>query len=305
MSSSKRFCQFTILFVLLFSLGQCALAQQSRHTESPWYIDLAVLSSPSLAGRKAGSIGAIDAAHYVQQRLTHMGYLAHIQPFEFKTGFFSQATGHNVITSNCANHCIVISAHHDHLGTKGTKVYPGVNDNASGIAAMLYLAEILKPHKERIIFAAFDAEESGLHGAHYFVTQANKESLALNINLDMLKLPKKHSRLFIFTRQQLCQSALDTLNNDAIKIQLAKSNAAINRRVNDERVDWLRASDHWAFAKQKIPFIFVTGAHDPHYHSPTDNLDNFNLERFEDTLLLLSQFTAELLTPQCSDSDAA
>ena len=58
----------------------------------------------------------------------------------------------------------MISAHYDHLGRHGQRYYPGANDNASGVAALLYLAQQLQAMREQIIFVAFDGEEQGLHG---------------------------------------------------------------------------------------------------------------------------------------------
>ncbi|WP_462158719.1 M28 family peptidase [Pseudoalteromonas sp. GB56] len=294
---------FTAFILLLLSgfLSSIATARQVN-TEPAWYSDIAALTSNSMAGRQAGTASAKEAAHYIQDRLRQLGYRTQLQEFEFKKGFFSKALGYNVVSTHCQQNCLVISAHYDHLGTKGNKIYAGANDNASGVAAMLYLAQQLAPFKDKITFVAFDAEEPGLYGAHHFVKHAAPRQLAMNINLDMLKLPKANSRLYFLTKDDMCSNALEELDNTSVKTQLARSNQAINRRVKDDRIDWLRASDHWAFAKQKIPFVFITGAEDPEYHSPTDTLSNFDNERYQQTLYLLHGFTQQLLSANCSDS---
>ncbi|MEO2279021.1 M28 family peptidase [Pseudoalteromonas pernae] len=290
------------VFAALCSLVCCKAIARQINAEPAWYVDIATLTSDTMAGRQAGTPSATMATQYIQSRLQELGYSTEQQEFEFKKGFFSKAIGYNVVSTDCQRNCLVISAHYDHLGTKGNKIYAGANDNASGVAAMLYLAQRLEPFKDRITFVAFDAEEPGLYGAYHFVARVPNEQLAMNINLDMLKLPKANSRLFFFTRDNLCTRAIEQLGNSTIKTQIAKSNQAINRRVKDDRVDWLRASDHWAFAKQKIPFVFITGAEDPHYHSPTDTLSNFDTDRYQQTLYLLQGFTEQLLSAHCSDS---
>src|SRR5262249_45675495 len=74
-----------------------------------------------------------------------------------------------------ADEVVVVSAHHDHLGVrdgKGDVIYNGAQDNASGVAAMMNVAEALaslEPRPKRtILFAAVAAEESGLLGSQYF-----------------------------------------------------------------------------------------------------------------------------------------
>lgn len=66
---------------------------------------------------------------------------------------------------------IVLMAHYDHFGMMGQAIFPGANDNASGVAMLLSLAQHYSDHqpKHSIIFAAFGAEELGLIGSKYFV----------------------------------------------------------------------------------------------------------------------------------------
>ncbi len=72
-----------------------------------------------------------------------------------------------------ADEYIVLGAHLDHVGGQADKIYfPGANDNASGVASLMEIAEAFsenKPKKRNIIFVAFTAEESGLVGSRYFV----------------------------------------------------------------------------------------------------------------------------------------
>ena len=89
----------------------------------------------------------------------------------------------------------VVSAHYDHLGIRDGVVYPGADDNASGVAVILEVAAYCQknPFRRSIVFAAFDAEEGGLQGARVFVATppVPKERIALNVNLDMVSRSDK------------------------------------------------------------------------------------------------------------------
>src|SRR4029077_10487164 len=68
---------------------------------------------------------------------------------------------------------IIVSAHYDHLGVRGGVLYPGADDNASGVAMMLEVARAFVQAPERprrsVLFIGFDLEEVGLFGSRYFV----------------------------------------------------------------------------------------------------------------------------------------
>ena len=89
----------------------------------------------------------------------------------------------------------VVSAHYDHLGIRDGVIYPGADDNASGVAVLLELAAYCRknPFRRSIVFAAFDAEEGGLNGARAFVASPPiaKDRIALNVNLDMVSRSDK------------------------------------------------------------------------------------------------------------------
>jgi len=98
-----------------------------------------------------------------------------------------------------AKEAVVYSAHHDHLGVRAgarpgdDTIYNGAKDNASGVAAMLAIAEAMKalPRPKRsIVFAAVAAEEQGLLGAQYFAANPTMPPgrMAANINIDGINI---------------------------------------------------------------------------------------------------------------------
>ena len=176
---------------------------------------------------------------------------------------------------------VVIGAHYDHLGMGGpgsgsravdtTAVHNGADDNASGVAAVIQLAEKLaaeKANKRSLIFVAFGAEEMGLVGSKALVNDppVATEKMVAMFNFDMV-------------------GRLDTTTN-ALSISGTKTSVETEEILNDLNPGFELAfsgegigpSDHASFYLQNIPvFFFSTGAH-PDYHTPKDDSELINYE---------------------------
>jgi Zn-dependent M28 family amino/carboxypeptidase len=180
---------------------------------------------------------------------------------------------------------IIFSAHYDHIGTISNiplyrqlfekpdtdTIYNGANDNASGIAALLSLAEyfVAKGHQERtIIFIAFTAEESGMYGSQVFVDQIDPSYVTANINLEMLGRKTKSRDHPFLTGEE--HSNLKKLLNKCLENESGKNDYFINDPGEDEHL--FSRSDNISFAKQGIPahsIMLTTGA-DKYYHKVGD-----------------------------------
>ena len=175
---------------------------------------------------------------------------------------------------------IVIGAHYDHvgLGYHGTRdsstegqVHHGADDNASGVAVLLQLAERLsrsQPKSARtVVFAAFSAEELGLHGSRHYV---NHPPLPLSSTRAMLNLDMvgrlRDSRLTVFgTRSAKELGGIVLEEARKLGLQVTES-------------DGVGRSDHMSFYNSKIPVLhFFTGSH-PDYHRPGDTWEKLNIE---------------------------
>ena len=166
---------------------------------------LYTLANDSMQGRKAGSPGIEKAAKYIELQFSEIG----LKPFENSS--FRQSFKHinsrsekkeeldlfNIIGllegTSLKEEFVVISAHYDHLGQieggKGDLVFNGANDNATGVAAMIMLAEYFKKakiNKRSILFVAFTAEEMGLIGSNYFGQTISAESIIAGVNIEMI-----------------------------------------------------------------------------------------------------------------------
>lgn len=268
-----------------------------------------------MAGRKFSSPESINAQNYLVSSLIK----SDVQPFKnkyrhpFKSkSFFSQKVGNNIIGyvkgTRFPDQFIVLTAHYDHLGRKGTKIYNGADDNASGTAALLTFGQKIAttPLNYSVIFLFTDGEEVNLLGVKAFIKEQKQllSQIRLNINIDMIAGSKNTSKLhFIENRLEEILS-VDKINylmilptNTAIKLK-----KGFKRKIykTNRRVSWTNASDHGPFNHKRIPFIyFGVGVHN-NYHTTKDNFENVNLSFYIQACQLIFQhliFFDESITP--------
>jgi len=179
------------------------------------------------------------------------------------------------------NEFLIIGAHFDHLGLGGlgsssravdtVAVHYGADDNASGVGAMLEIAEKFAhspgSHPRTIVCIAFSGEEKGLLGSKYFVENPLVDLTKVNtmINLDML------GRLQEAKTVQISGAGTAEGLRDIISSQ--NDSSLLNLTITDEGYG---PSDHSSFYGKDIPVLFFsTGAHFD-YHTPSDTYDKIN-----------------------------
>ena len=271
--------------------------------------DFASLADKSMQGRKTGSAGAIKAQKYIQQRFTELGlaaftkYPAYQHIFHYPSQL-SKNIGVNVVAYHKGvtfpEQYIVVTAHYDHLGQRGNKVFYGADDNASGVAALLALAGKLvkQPSTYSVVFVATDAEEDGLYGAKAFVQDApvDTQQFILNLNLDMLAEGGRRKRLYVTSgkgNDEVDGKIQDVLDKAGICLVKGHRSSLMERSVR-QRVNWRQASDHAAFAKRAIPYLFIGVDTHPRYHTPEDTIEHidrlFYVAATETAWLMLQAF---------------
>ncbi len=191
---------------------------------------------------------------------------------------------------------ITITAHYDHLGVRFGKVYNGADDNASGVAALLEVAQAfseaaadgVRPERS-IVFIACSGEEKGLLGSEYYARNPlfPLEKTILNINLDMVGRAKsyednKHAVFLITSSKEM------TKFHNSINLNLAEQLVFdLSQNYKEHPEQHFYRSDQYSFYKRGIDFIFYsTGSHDD-YHLPTDDADRINY----DGLRYITNFT--------------
>ncbi len=214
------------------------------------------------------------------------------------------ATCYNVVGFLPGNHpdkkneVIIIGAHYDHLGWGGDgsmapdvhAIHHGADDNASGTAGLLELAQKFASNKDQLdrsmLFIAFGAEELGLIGSSYYVENPyfpNEHSTAM-INLDMIgRMQNDELTIFGVGTSPIWESMLESFPQyDEFSI-----------RTNP---DGLGPSDHASFYRKNIPVLFFhTGLHGD-YHRPSDTAEKINYEGMERIVKYVYDVALELNT---------
>ena len=189
---------------------------------------------------------------------------------------------HNVIACLKANRpeneqeYFVIGAHYDHIGTQTvgntTSICRGADDNASGVAGLLEIAEKLRSEKNlkySFIFVAFGGEELGLFGSQFFCKNppVPLEKIKLMVNLDMIGRMDSANHAYINTVEPT-----DRFN--ATLERMKRLHPDISTVFPSD--DIFHNSDHSSFWSKDIPAVgFTTGLHND-YHTPADTLGAIN-----------------------------
>ena len=193
------------------------------------------------------------------------------------------------------NEIVVFSGHYDHIGTSGTKVNTGADDNASGCAALLSIAEAFQSLKKKparsVLFLWVSGEEIGLFGSKSYVDHPlfPIEKTVADLNLDMVGREKL-----------LADSTSDTpMTGPTSVFVIADSQSKDLRKIADETEKKTRLvfdyslsgrdhplqlfarSDHYNFVEKDIPVLcFTTGIHSD-YHSPRDVFEKIDFKKME------------------------
>jgi Zn-dependent M28 family amino/carboxypeptidase len=245
--------------------------------------DVRALSSDAMQGRGMGTEGGVMARAYVIRRFADLGLKtfgdSYEKPFETAppADGSKRAQAANVVGyvegTRRPDRFIVVTAHYDHLGVRGGQIYNGADDNASGVAAMLQVAAHFARERPRnsIIFAALDGEEVGLLGAQAFVKWVveGRRDVALDVNLDMVS----HS-----DAGELYASGAYYTPALAPALKLLAARAPVRLLLGHDRPeqgqdDWTNQSDHYAFHKAGIPFVYFGVEDHKDYHKPTDDFE--------------------------------
>jgi Zn-dependent M28 family amino/carboxypeptidase len=300
----------TVAALLLFRLGT-AIAQApasadaaARHVDRAQLMrDVSTLAAPQFEGRATGAPGGVRAREWIVQQFRAIGLgpadgSRHTQPFTVMTrnirnilpgGRPFQATlaAANVVGRMPGRdpraRTIVVTAHYDHLGVRDGVLYPGADDNASGVAVLLAAARHFRasPPRHQMVFAALDAEELGLHGARALVGSALLREVALNVNLDMIARSAANEIYAAGTYHAPWQTPilLDVQRRASVRILFGHDRPETHGGGVE---DWTRSSDHGAFHDAGIPFVYFGVEDHPDYHMPTDTADRIDPRFFGD-----------------------
>jgi hypothetical protein len=244
---------------------------------------ISVLADDSLEGREAGTSGAARAAAYVAQQFESAGLQplpgGYLESFRLPGVRSSSANVIGILHGAdpaLAHQALVIGAHYDHLGWGGLSslspgeraIHNGADDNASGVAGIIELAEkfAAEPTARTLVFVAFGAEELGALGSAEYVRSPAwplGRTVAM-LNLDMVGRLRQKLTIYGTGTSEAWEEVLETIPASGLEIA----------RVPDG----FGPSDHAPFYAARIPVLaFFTGVQ-ADYHRPTDDVGKIELE---------------------------
>ncbi|MDX1675556.1 MAG: M20/M25/M40 family metallo-hydrolase [Longimicrobiales bacterium] len=179
---------------------------------------------------------------------------------------------------------VVVTAHMDHVGVgqpdeTGDSIYNGADDDASGTAALVEVAEALAGLETRprrsVMFVAVSGEEKGLLGSAWFVDHppVPVESMVANVNLDMVGRNAPDSIVVIGQEY----SSMGPLVR-----AIAADNPGLGLTVSEDlwpEERFFFRSDHFPFAAKEIPALFFFAGTHEDYHRPSDEIDDIDTDK--------------------------
>lgn len=265
---------------------------------------LYIVASDEMEGRETGSVGQKKAGEYITRQ-----YKANNVPFpkgatdyyqRIPASFLNAIRNDNlpdseniwafIEGSEKPNEIIVISAHYDHIGIKNGEIYNGADDNGSGTVALLEIAQAFSIAKKEgngpkrsILFLHITGEEHGLHGSRFYSENPlfPLANTITDINIDMIG---RHDEFHTDSSNYVYLIGSDYLSTDLYNIcEDANKNYVylnIDYKFND-RADPNRfyyRSDHYNFAKNGIPSVFLFNGVHADYHKATDEVDKIEFD---------------------------
>ncbi|NNE32265.1 MAG: M28 family peptidase [Winogradskyella sp.] len=280
-----------LLLVMACTSISCAQNNAISFDEDKLLERMEILSSDKFEGRRTGEKGNDSARAYIIEQFKALGVSGYNGTFEYPFLFEvrnREFNATNIVAeikgSEYPEKYIVISAHHDHLGVSGDKIFNGADDDASGVAALFSFAEYLTkyPPKHSVLLVAFDAEEIGLRGAKHFVENFDNDKILVNLNMDMISRSAKNELYVVGARY-----------NPALASILDDFESPNNTKVlqghdgTDGKQDWTMSSDHGPFHMADIPFLYFGNEDHKAYHKANDVFEDITPQFYKNAVAII------------------
>ncbi len=286
----------SIILLLLTSLPVLAQRVSAERLAQHVY----TLAADSMLGRGAGTDNSRKAAEYIINNFEEIGLYPFVGDTTYKQKFSFTNNTNRIYTNIIGfipgsdpvlkDEYVILGAHYDHLGIRvrgrDTVIYSGADDNASGTAALIEMARILKERegslRRSVVFAAFDAEEIGLHGSAHMVSLLPAENVKFMVSIDMVGWLREGKRLRMAGVGML-DDGRKLIGSVPVPEGLPVKLKKFDRNV-------MGGSDHDSFAAKGIPSFYVTTGLKSPYHQPEDTAEKIDYEG----LALISEYMASM-----------
>ncbi|MBO4465558.1 MAG: M28 family peptidase [Bacteroidales bacterium] len=262
-----------------------------------------ILCDPIFAGRGTGTDGARYASEWIRDMFEDAGLMPYEENWyhEFKVG---SEKGRNVVGYLPGNSgkWILVGAYYDGLGVIGGKVYPGADSNASGVAALIAVANAVRRDcRDGLIFVAFDARSRDYSGARHMLSElrASGHSVRMMISLDILgstlaPVSQRNPRSLMALGGKPWSSSLRkcaAIGQVDIYFDYYKSENFTNLFYN-------KIGDQTVFMKAGIPSIVFTSGITLNTNKVTDTPETLDYESLRARVLCISRWLSLTASPK-------
>lgn len=321
------------LFMCIDTFGQTSwMAQHSAAKNMIWERKLenqiSFLADTLCQGRGTGSRAGIEAAFWIEREFRKAGLMKIDSTFAKHFTLENGLTGHNIIgmlpgsVKTPSDKYIIIGAHYDHLGRLDGNIYPGADANASGVVAMLSIAQMFsimktlgKSYGTNLIFAAFDAKEFSMAGSYDLWRRISEgelhdpltgdvitpDKISLMVNMDqigsILAPPRKDKSEYLImlgthSLDRVSQELLEYCNKNygtGLDISLdyygSKTFTDIFYRLSDQKV----------FVENNIPAVLFTSGITLNTNKTWDTVDRLDMKVLKKRIHLMYHWIDHML----------
>ena len=178
----------------------------------------------------------------------------------------------------------MITAHYDHLGMIGDIMYPGANDNASGVSMVLNLAKYYSKknnNKYTMVFVLFSGEEAGLIGSKYMADNPpfDLSKVKTLLNFDMIGTGDDGVYMLNAKEYPVIDTIMIEMNKNQKYFDVMHSSTATY------------SSDHASFYDKGVAAVFIYAAgNNENYHQPQDKFDDLSFAAYKDIYKFVIDF---------------
>ena len=301
---------------------------RNRITQEQLGREVSFLSDSLCGGRATGTRGSAEAAFWVARKFAGTGLMKINDSWSKRVVTENGTPGHNIVgflPGSAKTHpdsYVIVGAHYDHLGTVNGRFFPGADANASGVAAMTAVADMLattrsigRSFSSNIIFVAFDGKEMNMAGSQSLRDMISAGELTDPVNGKKIT---KDKIAFMVNIDQI-GSTLSPLNEGREDYIIMLGNPNIKRAYNDmltvcnESYElgmdlgftyygsenftklFYRLSDQRIFADNRIPAVMFTSGITMNNNKPKDTADTLNMEVLLKRVYLIHHWIEKML----------
>ena len=308
----KKTILLSLLVVLSFSCssekgnvsGKYLKKYMNTISQESLKTDLTIVASDEMEGRETGSEGQKKAGKYLisQYEKAGISYPKGASSFyqTVPAAFLNAKRNENlpdseniwafIEGSEKPEEIVVLSAHYDHVGIKNGEIYNGADDDGSGTVSILEIAKAFQKAKAKghgpkrsILILHVTGEEHGLHGSRYYSENPlfPLANTIADVNIDMIGRrdaahTDSNNYIYVIGSDYLSTDLFNICENANEKYTKLNLDYKYNDKKDPNRFYY--RSDHYNFAKNGIPSVFLfNGVHDD-YHKATDEVDKIEFD---------------------------